>query len=416
MDFRKTKLNIYNIRNNFFFKFFFTVFLISCSTKHNQSDLFLDGDYYTIDLDGEKESSIPLSSLFKNIRTILLETGDDCLIGRINDLQVFDGCIYILDTRMAKSLFVFDMEGKYIRKIGSFGSGPGEYVSINDFTLDTENRIIFLSDHSNRIHKYKFDGTYLHTITIDAPNSHVDYIQFYNRRLYVYGVVLKKSEDDYMLLEVDPSDGKILSRSLPIKFNKGWDKSLNHSLTRFFMSRANDPPRFNLMFMDYVVSIGEDIIPYIELKSKNLTTEKDIDDFRDKDGRQITPLNMLNSKKLFHVHCFIENDDFISFRCGFTHYTAFVVLYYKKTGEMKLAEILSNDLIFRQDKQGKLGRFRFADSKGAYEILDTQDDDAVFDVKSAIRRNEVAPGLDKLDQLLNLTADSNPVIFFYEFK
>ena len=177
------------------------------------------------------------------------------------------------------------------------------------------------------------------------------------------------------------------------------------------------------MFMDYIVSIGNEITPYIELKSENLMTEKDMEGFRDnKDGRlPFNPSNISGTTKICNVHCFIENGDFISFRCGINYLTSFTVVFYKKTGEVKLAKYLYNDLIYRQNlkerrERDEFGKFMFADSKGAYEIFNTQVYKVLDNFQYAIRNNEIAPNLDKLDQLMKLTADSNPAIFFYEFK
>jgi len=45
-----------------------------------------------------------------------------------------------------KGLYAFNKEGKFIRKYGNRGNGPGEYLSIKDFTIDTENEIVYLMD------------------------------------------------------------------------------------------------------------------------------------------------------------------------------------------------------------------------------------------------------------------------------
>ena len=64
-----------------------------------------------------------------------------------------------------------------------------------------------------------------------------------------------------MLLEIDPGNGKVLSSSLPVRYNKGWNEPFFDSCSRIFMSRANNPPRYNQMYMDYIVSIGDEITP-----------------------------------------------------------------------------------------------------------------------------------------------------------
>jgi len=397
-------------KNLFFISFIF--FLISCSSKQPQADLSFDGNYFVINLDEKKDASIPLSFLFKRAQTIILETSDNCLVGHIDDLQVFEENMYILDSRKAKSLFVFNSEGKFIRKIGSYGNGPGEYNSLKDFSFDSENKIIFILDHSNRIHKYKSDGAFIETIVIELPRSNIDFIQIYDGNLYAYCNRWESSNEDYMLLEVEPRNGKIISKSLPIKYNKGWNKSFTFANSRFFMSRGNNPPRFCLMFMDYIVSVGEVVTPFVELKSKYLTTENDIESFRGEGFNPINPLTISNSNKLFNVHCFIENDDFLCFRLGIS-YSPLVVICDKMTGSVKLVNKLSNDLIFNNDQSGMYGRFIFADKKGAYDILHSV---SIESFKESIRNKETVPDLDKADQLLKLEDDANPVIFYYEFK
>lgn len=401
--------------NNQYLFLLFSFFLASCSNSNQQilMELSMDGECYSIDIDGEKDKHIPMSSYFKNVQTIILETNNDCLIGFIDELQVFDGFIYILDQRIAKNLYVFDHEGRFVRKIGSLGNGPGEYVRILDFTLDTKNRNIFLLDEMNRIYKYKFDGTYVHTITIEAPNSSTKYIQYYEGRLYASQNWWKKSDDNCMLLEIDPNNGEILSRLVSMKYNKNWDVSFT-SVSGFFKSRVNSPPRYSRMFMDYIVNVGEEITPYIKLKSKHLTTEKDLENIGGKDGLPLDIQKLFSISKIFNIHCFVENEDYILFRCDGMQ-SSFVTTFNKKTEEVKLANNFNNDLIYNHDLQPWSGLFGFSDSKGVYEVLNTQYD--FFNTfQNSIKNNEMIPNLDKLDQLKKLTSDSNPIIFFYEFK
>jgi hypothetical protein len=197
------------MKRKFLFFIHYSLFLFACSSQ--QTELRLDGVCYTIDLDGKKEAPIPFSSIFKNVQTIILEAGKDCLIGSVDELQIFDGCIYILDKHIAKSLFVFDMEGRFIRKIGSLGRGPGEFIHVDDFTIDTGNRFIFLSDQGNRVHQYQLNGAYVQSIKVQAEHSNIMLIQFYNDRLYADAVAWDPVRGDYMLLEIDPDSGKILS-------------------------------------------------------------------------------------------------------------------------------------------------------------------------------------------------------------
>ena len=397
---------------------FFFLFVYSfsfCSFK--KKELSQIESKYSIDLDGKHESSILLSSYFKAPKTIILETNNDCLIGHINKLQSFDGYIFILDKSIAKSLLIFDRNGRFIRKIGRLGQGPGEYVQLDDFTLDTENGFIFLLDYGERLHKYRFDGTFIQTITPKVQNANINFIQCYNKRLYLSVLPYKPTLDDFMLMETDLYDGKILAKSLPYKYNKGWTTPIfmGHS---FFVSRLNGPPLYVQMFMDFIVSVGENSIPYIELKSRNLVTERDIRNISNTNGGAKAIYNNLSSYfqeslKIFDVHSYIENDEIILFNYqqGFTNVNT--VIFHKKTRSVELSKYIKRDLIFQNNDNRFFGGFAFSDSDGAYEILITL---AIERFQESIRNNEVVPELDRLDDLLKLEDDANPVIFYYEFK
>jgi len=381
------------------------VFLFfSCSKR--QTGFLPVGADYTIDLDGDKESSMPYSSIFKKAQTIILESGENCMIGRITELQVFDDCIYILDGRFAKSMFVFDREGKFLRKIGSIGAGPGEYVKVQDFTIDTGNRLIFLLDEGNRVHKYQLDGTYVHSFTIQMPRSNTYFIQFYDGSLYSSIISWDPGPDDYMLFEIDPDNGKILSKSLPVKYNKGWVRQsfTGHS---FFMLRLNSPPRYAQLFMDYIVSIGDSITPYIELKSKNLVREKDLEILQDVMS-SFWPFR--GSSKIWDVRNFMESNDLITFSYTSGFLDGYTVVFHKETATVKTAKQLSNDLVLKQGNFGRFVSFEFSDRQGAYETHGAEY------IRKSIKENNVVPGLDKIDQLMQLNEESNPVIFYYEFK
>ena len=311
-------------------------------------------------------------------------------------------------------LFVFDLEGRFIRKIGKIGQGSGEYLEIRDFTMDTVNCILFLCDAGNRVHKFKFDGTYINTITIQSPDSHSLYIHYYNERLYANYIERDRVQQELLLLEIDPSDGKVLSRLLPKEYNKGWNELVSIENSHFFISRANNPPRISLMFADYIFSIEEEITPYIELKSKNMVTDKNIENLPNGQSLFESLMQLFQgSSKIWDVHSFAENDDFIIFRhqTGFFQYNS--VVFNKKTKAVRLANYLANDLLFMHDRDGFWGDFKFSDNKGAYGVLPAV---SLGKFQEYIKSYNVQPSLDKLNQLKKLNEEPNPVIFYYEFK
>jgi len=371
---------------------------------------------YEVNLDGKQENSADLSTYFMNAKTIILESKEDCYIGQINEIQVFNKYIFILDRYIAKSLFVFDRNGSFVRRIGNLGQGPGDYIQLEDFTVDQENGFIFLLDYGERVHKYRFDGSFVQTTTIKVKNANVNFIQYYNNKLYLSVLPYKPTSDDFMLMEMNLNNGEILSKTLPYKYNKGWAKPIimGHS---FFISRSNNLVLYSQTFMDNIVHIGANIELYIELKSKNLVTYKDIDNI----SKSIGTRAVFNSfseyfrdnSKIFDVNSYVENDDFIFFRYqrGYINYNW--VILNKKSASVNLVKNLNRDLIFKNDANRFFGGFAFFDSKGVYDILNSA---AILSFQESIRNNEVIPDLDKANELLKLDAEANPVIFYYEFK
>ncbi len=105
----------------------FVLAMYACGHTHAPNEIVLDYFATTI-------KEINVSDIASHIDYIQLETTQASLISNIDKIQTKDGKMYILDIR-SSSLLVFDLSGKFIRKIGNKGNGPGEYVMITDFAL-----------------------------------------------------------------------------------------------------------------------------------------------------------------------------------------------------------------------------------------------------------------------------------------
>ncbi len=104
--------------------------------------------------------------LFRNIRLVPLETTPECLIGSINRMQVYEERIFIMD-EMSNALLTFDLNGKFLSKIGAVGHGPGEYVQIDYFHIDFEKKQIVITDlMSYYVLRYDMNGTFIKKVKI----------------------------------------------------------------------------------------------------------------------------------------------------------------------------------------------------------------------------------------------------------
>lgn len=114
-----------------FFVLVISSLLVGCSGQATDSKECIIVGSNTASYDANQ-----LSSTLSHFDLIPLETNDSCLISDIDVIKKRNNRYYIQSGR--KSLHVFDENGKFLRKIGSIGEGPGEYSILSDFDVDKE--------------------------------------------------------------------------------------------------------------------------------------------------------------------------------------------------------------------------------------------------------------------------------------
>jgi hypothetical protein len=109
---------------------------------------------------------------------------------RVNDMAVDEnGVIYLYD-RKESSIFIFNTQGKFLRKFGRAGLGPGELDGVSEIEVFGR-RLFALAAMTYRVHIFEIDGTYLESLTIPTPlNSlHIDkegrfFAELFSRQIY----------------------------------------------------------------------------------------------------------------------------------------------------------------------------------------------------------------------------------------
>ncbi|MEC3880618.1 6-bladed beta-propeller [Parapedobacter sp. 10938] len=135
----------------------------SCSSERSRTIYTDNGDQYVIDM-AAMEPVESYKELIKEIAFIPLETNEHSLLSHIDKVVFHKGRFYIHDRRFA-ALKVFSEEGKYIRSIGNIGRGPGEFTTLMDFLLDTEeDKLLLLSNNEKAVMEYDLEGNYLRTM------------------------------------------------------------------------------------------------------------------------------------------------------------------------------------------------------------------------------------------------------------
>ena len=139
----------------------FFLVLVSCSRKNGD-----DTSIIYIDLDASFAKNISFNELFDEVCLIPLETLDESLITHVTRAIFHEDAFYIFD-RMQKSVFVFDESGKFRYKISNIGRGPGEYLEIEDITINHSLNTIDLLSPWGVIFRYSiWDGSFSESLNI----------------------------------------------------------------------------------------------------------------------------------------------------------------------------------------------------------------------------------------------------------
>jgi len=155
------------MKNNFFLLVSLLILLLASCSKGIDSQLNFGDAKYVIDAKNVFSKMTPQDSLFSSITLIPLETTDDCLIRMITGLKIQDSLIYI--NSFFQELLVFDFTGKFVRKIGSLGNGPGEFNYMGDFLFTDEGDIQILD--FKQILTYSKDGKFKFSQKFDFTDT-----------------------------------------------------------------------------------------------------------------------------------------------------------------------------------------------------------------------------------------------------
>jgi hypothetical protein len=102
---------------------------------------------------------IQLSSSY-DLEIVQLETNTNCLIGEIDKVIRHDSLIYILDSKLSKAVFIFNCNGKLVRKISVMGKGIGECLYLSDFDIYDDN-IYLISGFDRKLLKFNLEGNFI---------------------------------------------------------------------------------------------------------------------------------------------------------------------------------------------------------------------------------------------------------------
>lgn len=389
------------------------VMCISCGS-YNTATMYADAD--TISIDGATRcDSLIFSDFFKAPKVVLLETKPECVVQNIRSLEIYKEDIYILDDR-ANKLYVFDGNGKFKRTISSPGRGHGEYMKLADFSIDRTKEIIYLLDEAtDEILKFSLnDYKFLSSIKA-VQNGYLTYsMQEIGGKIYLNrSSVLEKEK--YELREIDERNGKQVGKFLKSDdYNHGWNFPLSLEHSNFY-SKNSQSPKYIGLFSNLIMNVTADGVSaaYIVDSRKFVNKDEVLMMQRVAEGKleKIDFSGIYSQKRIHQISRFIESPSNVFFQYLEGNERNYLV-YDKASGKTKISSLFMNDYV--SDKNMIPMDFCYSDERGVVALL--KPCFMPHFIKYIIDGGKMRTHLDNYSRLIKLNKDSNPVLFFHEYR
>lgn len=173
-------------------KYLLILIILSFSCKSKNEGLF------RFDPRSLEENEITLSQIADEITYVQLDNSFP--MGLIYDNIIFINSSIYLSSK-DNGILIFDRKGKLVRKIGSFGRGPGEYISCVYIAVDDNKGTIYVLDRRN-IKVYSKAGNFLRSFSLSKVGGLPEEIGFFNSNLFIpYEIQQEDSKFEWTVLD-----------------------------------------------------------------------------------------------------------------------------------------------------------------------------------------------------------------------
>lgn len=389
------------------------VMCISCGS-YNTATMYADAD--TISIDGATRcDSLIFSDFFKAPKVVLLETKPECVVQNIRSLEIYKEDIYILDDR-ANKLYIFDGNGKFKRTISSPGRGHGEYMKLADFSIDRTKEVIYLLDEAtDEILKFSLDDYKFLSSIKAVQNGYLTYsMQEIGGKIYLNRSSVSEKEK-YELREIDERNGKQVGKFLKSDdYNHGWNFPLSLEHSNFY-SKNSQSPKYIGLFSNLIMNVTADGVSaaYIVDSRKFVDKEEVLKMQKIAEGKleKIDFSGIYSQKRIHQISRFIESPSKVFFQYLEGDERNYLV-YDKASGKTKTSSLFMDNYV--SDKNMIPMDFCYSDERGVVALL--KPCFMPHFIKYIINGGKMRTHLDNYSRLIKLNKDSNPVLFFHEYK
>jgi hypothetical protein len=167
--------------------------ILGSCVRHQEKQLYINPESI-------KKTQVLLSEYAASIQYIPLSF--EVPIRNIRAIDFYDDLVFI--GAGIEGMLIFNTDGSFYKKIGNNGRGPGEYYSVNSFTIDYENRLIYILDagRAAKVMVYSFNGDFKYEFSNIDLHGVFQKIAHWDNKLYLFEIFIAGSAT-YNWVEID---------------------------------------------------------------------------------------------------------------------------------------------------------------------------------------------------------------------
>lgn len=263
----------HNILTELLSSFIIIIFFFSCTSIDNRDND--NKSNYSVDLQRiDISPSLNFDDTFLWSKSIPLTFDDETVIGEISKVVKSGEHFYVLDSK-THSLYEFDSLGKKTKKFGEVGQGPGEYLRIDDFLVDSLNQQLVVLGNEGKAGIYFYDLTTSNFIKKISVNIYPLSFCKYGDEFFIYTSKNPSEEGEFDVFRVD-TQGTILDKFIPYKIDA--PVVLPYS---GFLKKTGENMFYAPLYDEQVYvydSVRKMFIPYMHIAVNNKYIEKNKND------------------------------------------------------------------------------------------------------------------------------------------
>jgi hypothetical protein len=228
---------------------FFLLFFIGCNSPGSTDSQGITELAVSFSVDAEEMN---VSEFAESVELVPLATADDLLLGEYSRIICMGELIYITDSKI---IYRFDRNGELTGRISRQGEGPGDYIYMTDFKINSAGLVWVLDGARRRLYQYDWDGELVDEIALDGLVYGL-YLEN-DSYIYLYYINVLTDENKHLLKRFSLETCTVTNEYLPIDAERAkYPRMIGNN---HFSHTADGEGIYHFrMFSDTIYEIGKD--------------------------------------------------------------------------------------------------------------------------------------------------------------